>query len=174
MLKSLPDRVAPWHLAQWGRQVGGQVPLARMPRLAKTLLDKQGEAVAQLVFGCDKGGRCYVHGNIKAYPQLICQCCLQPMEWPLDIQVRLALVVNDTGINEWREDYEPWVVAWEETASLWSLVEDELLLALPIAAQHSVDECPEGNRFKQAKEESREGKEGVANPFLVLNKLKHE
>lgn len=178
MGKSLPDRVAPWQLAHWGQQVRGQVPFAPMPRLAKVLLNTPGKAEVELVFGCGERGRCYVHGRIEACLQLICQGCLCPMEWPLDIQVRLVLVVTETGINGWPEDYEPWLVPWEDTASLWRLVEDEVLLALPIAARHPMDECPAGSELKRAAEKDK-GNEGAAakhgsNPFLALKKLKRE
>lgn len=177
MPRNLPDRIAPWHLAQSGQQVRGQLPLARMPRLAPVLLNQQGEAKVELVFGCDMGGRSYVHGHIKARLQLICQRCLQPLDWPLDIQVRLALMMAEAGIKEWPDGYESWVVAWEEMASLWSLMEDELLLALPIAARHRVDECPAGSSPKQAIKENKEREERISenrsNPFFVLEKLKH-
>ncbi len=170
MPKSIPDRVAPWQLTQSGQQVCGQVPLAQMPRLVLVLPNTEGEAKVSLAFSCDEIGRCYVHGRIKARPQLICQRCLQPMEWPLEIQVRLVLTMNESGINGWCDGYELWIVEKEATASLWNLVEDEMLLALPIAARHPVDKCSAGEENKE-KGERDSLAERRSNPFYALKSL---
>lgn len=173
MPKSLSDRVMPWQLAQAGQAVRGQMPLAGLPRLARELPGKQEEAEVELAFGCNEAGRCYVHGYIKARLELICQRCLEPMKWPLNTQVRLGLTAFESELNNWPEGYEPWVVEREEAASLWNLVEDELLLALPIAPCHPVDNCPAGEAFRRAVEEDRRGgmlSDRCPNPFSVLKK----
>lgn len=169
MLKSLPDRIAPWQLAHASQVVRGRIPLVRLPRLTQELLDGREEIEIELRFGHEEANhRCYAYGHAKARLNLACQRCLQPMEWSIDIQLRVELTVTESGISQWPEGYEPWVVEWGETASLWDLVEDELLLALPIAPCHPLDGCPEGEVFKRGGMSSGR----YQNPFSVLKKIK--
>ncbi|ADJ28374.1 YceD family protein [Nitrosococcus watsonii] len=143
MPTNLSDHVLPWKLAQSGQRIQGRVPLICIPGLELDLLDKEGFAEAELSFNCNKEGRCFVRGHVKARLRLACQRCLQPVDIVVDTQIGLELVVNETEIYHWPDSCEQWIVKPEETASLWRLVREELLLALPIAVSHPLGECSE-------------------------------
>jgi uncharacterized protein len=170
MWKNLPNWVAPWSLAQLGQRLQGQVPLIQMVRLVREFSIKAGFAQVELAFDCDKNGRCYVQGWIRARLPLICQRCLQPLEWSVDAHPRLGLMVAESEVDRWPNDYDPWVVKPQEQASLWRLVEDELFLALPIVARHPLGECKQhvlaGDK-KSVETIVREEK----NPFAALKRL---
>jgi uncharacterized protein len=172
MRKNLPDWVAPWELARSGQRLQGQVAFAQMLRLAQEFLIEEGIAQVELVFDCDKAaGRCFVQGRIKARLPLTCQRCLRPLELPLDVHTQLGLMVAESEIDRWPDDYEPWIVNPEEQASLWRLVEDELFLALPIVARHPLGECRQ--QVLAGNEEPAETARGDReNPFAALKKFK--
>lgn len=166
----------PWQLAQLGRGLQGRVPFARMPQLGQEIFNKAGVAEVELVFDCDEQGRYFARGHIKAGLQLACQRCLQPIDIELEVQTQMGLMRAESEIHRWPDEYEPWIVAPEETASLWSLVEEELLLALPIAARHPMGECPEGEVPELVAEQDRQG-ESIApqhdsGPFAALKNFK--
>ncbi|EDZ68040.1 conserved hypothetical protein [Nitrosococcus oceani AFC27] len=158
---NLLDHVSPWQLAQSGQRIQGQVPFTCIPRLGSELLDKEGFAEAELSFSCYRESRCFVQGHVKARLRLTCQRCLQPVDIVIDTQIQLELMVSETEIYYWHENYEQWIVKPEETASLWRLVEEELLLALPIAVSHPPGECSEIAIPDQNK----------PNPFYVLKDI---
>jgi uncharacterized protein len=173
---NLPNYVLPWQLARSGRMLQGQVPLAQMLRLGQELLDKEGYAWAELAFDCNEGGRCFIQGHIKACLHLGCQRCLQVVIMMVDIQTQLGLMVNESEIQQWPDKYEPWIVKLAEPASLWDLVEEELLLALPIVARHSVGECFKGGIPKLVAYGDKQGEGRVlqhgSKPFSILKKFK--
>ena len=71
---------------------------------------------------------------------LECQRCLQPMPWPLHAQRRLFFVEGEDAAASLDADHDDDVLALTPALDLWALVEDELLLALPIVPRHEV--CP--------------------------------
>jgi uncharacterized protein len=95
-------------------------------------------------------------------------------------RTRLGIVTSQTAAEQLPERYEPLLVPstdMEDEAdseiTIATIVEDELILALPQVAMHKTDECPQGEAFLG----SAKGEEDVAatqreNPFAVLSQLK--
>jgi uncharacterized protein len=71
--------------------------------------------------------------------QLTCQRCLGPLEVPVDRQVRIGLIESEAELDRVPEDLEPMMAPGGRT-SIGALVQEELLLTLPIVPQHS-EEC---------------------------------
>jgi uncharacterized protein len=173
---NLPNRVLPWQLAQSRRVLQGQVPFAQMPRLGHELLDKEGCAWVELAFDCDEEGRYFVQAHIKACLHLTCQRCLQAVSINHDTRTQIGLMVNESEIQRWPDQYEPWIVKPAETASLWNLVEEELLLALPVVVRHPIGECPKGEIPDLVAYEDEQGEKRAlqhrSSPFSILKKFK--
>ncbi len=72
---------------------------------------------------------------------LQCQRCLQPMRWPLQARRRIFFVDGEDAAAALDADSEDDVLALTPALDLQALVEDELLLALPVVPRHEV--CPE-------------------------------
>jgi uncharacterized protein len=62
------------------------------------------------------------------------------MRYPVDIELSLALVATEAQADSLPDGYEPLVLD-SPMLSLIALVEDELILALPIVALHPDSEC---------------------------------
>lgn len=65
-----------------------------------------------------------------------CQRCLQPVALTLRLQRRLRFVDDEAQAAELDADSEDDVLAIDRALDLHALVEDELLLALPMVARH--------------------------------------
>jgi uncharacterized protein len=172
MSPRLPDFLEPLRLARQGVELNGQVPLARMPRLLAALAGDEGRAEVSLRFGTDEAGIVTLRGRISVELPMICQRCLQPMTQPVQVDVALAPVADDGRAAELPDEYEPLVVG-EGRLSTAELVEDELLLALPIVPMHEPSECPASQWLdSQAPAPEQEEQDERPNPFAALSALK--
>ena len=93
-----------------------------------------------------EGGCAVAEVQVKAELPLICQRCLQPMLWPVDSIATLVFVdAIEAGAEEidGRDVFE----APGGRVALGAVVEEELLLALPLVATHArQSDCAEIGR----------------------------
>ena len=73
--------------------------------------------------------------------QMACQRCLQPLAVPLDVSSSLRFVHGEQQAEALDEHSEEDVLALTSTLDLQRLVEDELILALPLVPRH--EPCPQ-------------------------------
>ena len=166
MLGQLPETVKPFSLADNGEILDGEFPLARMPRLTEQLNDSSGAVNVTVQFAYDSQKIPFVQGKIQADLVMTCQRCMGAVQVPLAIDVNLALLHSAVDMEDLPAQYEPLVVD-SARLSLLTVVEDELLLALPIVAMHDTAECHAGER------DSTEDEQGqTSSPFAVLAGLK--
>ena len=171
------DNIEPFALASHGRTFEGKVPLAELGRLLPLVRSTGGEAEFALHFGVDEGGVPCVGGQVKATLVLQCQRCMEEMTFPVSIKVQLGLVTSREAAERLPDSYEPLVVTGDEI-SIASIVEDELILALPIVAMHEIEDCPQGVAFlAMDKHGPDQDQDNILapkreNPFAVLAKLK--
>jgi len=132
-------------------------------------MSDQGALEAYLIF--DRAGRVpYIRGRITALLHLRCQRCMQEMTFAVDNEFKLGLVLNETQMVELPDEYEPYLVE-EDNNYLPDILEDELLLALPLVAMHDYD-CSEyvtTDNSEQASEAAPEPEK--KNPFSALKDL---
>lgn len=94
----------------------------------------------------------------------VCQRCLEPMALPVSIRSRFRIVADENAamtIDATDDDYDAMVGS--PSFDLDSLIEDEVILALPLAPRHAV--CP-------ASAETPLATEPKPSPFAVLASLK--
>ncbi len=120
-----------------------EVELTRLERVVEFLASVDG-AVTYRLEGL-KGERrqpqlrLQVQGNL----QLRCQRCLEPVPFAVDIDIVLELVREEVELTEEEieddgKDYLPLT----EALDVVQLVEDELLLSLPLVPRHEVCDLP--------------------------------
>ena len=165
MLRRLPEFIEPLRWAGLGRSVKGRLPLARLRRLAESLQSTGGEVLVELEFGIDEQGRPSILGTVSARVEVLCQRCLSAMVLPLDLDVRLYLTASESEVADASEGFDTLMVG-DEPMRLADIVEDELILGLPLVAMHSPDVCAVTTQYGV-----RAG-EQVAKPFAVLAELK--
>ncbi len=126
-------------LADGRAGVDFSIPLKHFPRVLPLLAAPDGDAAGRVDFS--REGRVAVaEVQVSATVTLICQRCLAPLQWPVDSTGRVALVATP-GEAERLPDTLETVLAPDYRISLRDLVEEELLLALPLVPRHVNDEC---------------------------------
>ena len=116
-----------------------------------------------LTGGTDKWQRPYLTLTLSGCLPLQCQRCMQPTEFALNENVRIVLFENEETLDEAMladEDLEG--MLQEPEIDVFSLIEDQILMALPFSPKH--EQC--GNAQLEANNQSK------PNPFAVLAGLK--
>ncbi len=147
--------------------VSGVVRLAELPRLAASLREAEGEALVDVAFGVDQQKRKVLSGRLQAVLPLVCQRCLDSIDWPVVGQFSLALVWNDEQASQLPSTLDP-VLMDSEELDLYAIVEDELLLALPLVAHHEAALCRAPSHTVTLLDIDADRKK---NPFQVLSGL---
>jgi len=136
MSREFPDVVDPWKAADGQRTFGGTVPLSRLRRLTGLLApesacpDGWGEAAFEASFGYDEQGLLAIRVTVRAELPLVCQVSLDTYVETVE-RFSVVAVITDVGEQEMLpEAYEP-VLVEDRRLELASLVEEELLLAVP-------------------------------------------
>jgi uncharacterized protein len=76
-----------------------------------------------------------IHGEIRALIELVCQRCMGNMQYPVVESIDLMLVETEAELALVPESHEPWM-ATVARLDMLELVEEQLLLALPLIAKH--------------------------------------
>jgi uncharacterized protein len=118
----------------------GIVPTAKLPRLAATLADGGGELHVELQAMRDDEGQDWLHGEIRGHLPLTCQRGLHAFDWSCDVALSLALVGSEAEEAKLLKDTESYRVEDDELP-LRDLVEDEVLLALPMTPRCDDPDC---------------------------------
>lgn len=114
-----------------GRVVEDRIPLSKLPRLLDLLASDQGSIEYRVSFQSDATGRPCLHVRAHGEVQLVCQRTLETFSHQIDVDALLGAIRREEEEAELLIDYEPLLLVGGEERSINSIVEDELLLALP-------------------------------------------
>ncbi len=140
MSTRLQEYIKPLSFCDRGEHLQGTIPLAGMNRLAASLCHQNGEVEVDLAFDIDPQAAKVLRGHLKTSVALECQRCMKAVETVLESEVSLAFVDSEAVGKQLPSEYEPYLLD-TPAVILRELVEDELILALPIVAFHLEDEC---------------------------------
>lgn len=144
--------------------LNGRMKLSSMKRLLSSLVDTEGFAEVSVEFGRREDGSPRLTGTIQADLKLECQRCLGEMILPLNSSIDLLL--RETATDE-DDDV---IVVSEGVLRLHELIEDELILALPVIAIHEDrQDCVHSPWLQEEPEADETGRES---PFAILAELK--
>ena len=169
----LPTLIAPFKLARQGQTLDGVVSVEGLERLAAVLSDNDGVVDVSLQFGKDLQGINFVRGHLSATVNMVCQRCMKPMPVAVEADVSLGIVFNEKRAAELPDGLEALIVE-EEPIALARIVEDELILALPIVTLHENQDCEPVLKKLQAEADRIEQAEQKINPFAALSDLKRQ
>lgn len=121
-------------------QLNGSIALADLPRIRDLLAEDDGSVEIDLRCGTDDEDYRYIAGQVHAVLALQCQRCLGAVRVDLASDVSLAMVWSEAEMPSLPSRFEGLVVG-TEPQDLYELVEEELLLALPLVPRHAEGAC---------------------------------
>ncbi|MFO1218967.1 MAG: YceD family protein [Burkholderiaceae bacterium] len=163
--------------AQEGAALAGTWPMADLGRLQQSQSaphDATAETVRWRVRGesreaAGEAVQTWLHLQADAPVWLACQRCLAPMRVDLSVDVPIRFVRGEAQAEALDAESEFDVLALAPAIDLRQLVEDELLLALPLVPRHEACPMPmAGERSGDANADASRGE----HPFSVLAGLK--
>ncbi|OAI49999.1 hypothetical protein AYO45_00015 [Gammaproteobacteria bacterium SCGC AG-212-F23] len=163
--QQLADIVNPFRLAENRAEMQGVFLAKNMPRFAESLASPDGEIAVDIAFGRDEQGDTFMKGTCKANVQLHCQRCMEPYICEIISRFKFGLVVSEEKADNLAKSYDPLVVIDDELF-LKDVIEDELIIHLPIVPMHSEDKCKVRLPIETSEQESNN------NPFKVIEILK--
>ncbi|SFR49146.1 uncharacterized protein SAMN05216203_0848 [Marinobacter daqiaonensis] len=165
-------------MAETGAELEGTVPLVRLDRFRNAVfaIPEGGDCLVRLEFSADSQRRRIVRGELETDVELECQRCMSGMTAHVSSAFELGLVTSDDKARQLPSELEPFVVEGE-ALDLWTMVEDELLLALPAYPLHEREDCPatadlEALEADPAASPEPDPEDKRENPFKVLEGLK--
>ena len=179
---TFPAQIEPFKWAEQGYSWAGTLPLSRFVRISREAVGSIDDQLIKI--DCKLSMDAYhrivwLDAHVEIEVPLECQRCLNTVELSFVSDVRLALMDNESLIERLDEDADFIVLGESDattkgdyltntpaTVDLLALLEDELLLLMPLSPKHDVCEHKHQPTTEEVVEEKRD------NPFEVLAGLK--
>lgn len=160
--------IEPGRFAREGRHLGGSLALSALPRLAG-LVKGNGEAVYEVDGFVTSKGHNALRLKVGATVGLECQRCLERLEQSVESRRDIVFVPGADEFAQPDDEAETEdVIPEPDRLDLKELIEDELLLAMPLAPHHPEGDCSMPRLQDDGSDASRES------PFAVLGRLRKD
>ena len=143
----LPIKVDHRKLARQGQILNCSLPKQQFVRFSETLAEVDGDIDVELLFSKGMQDRTQIHGNLSSNIKLVCQNCLKPFSFILECPIDLEIVANESEI-EWVAEGIDVIVAEDSEINLAEILEDELIMSVPMIPRHPQVRCPD-NDYEQ-------------------------
>jgi len=135
-----PIEVDPWRFCRDGQSWETRSEVAAFPRLAHEFT--QGTLFCRVVGRVDQRGSLSLQLSVSGEVELTCQRCLGSMPYKVEVERTLYLARNEAEMERLDALPDSDAIQAGETLNLVDLVEDDVLLSLPLATMHAEGECP--------------------------------
>ncbi|MDG2071122.1 MAG: YceD family protein [Pseudomonadales bacterium] len=132
----LPNKVNFCQYADSGALLEGIIPLDRFDRLINLVQKPYCEVSVSLGFHRGESKHVSATGTVQAEVRLICQSCLESMTFPIVCKVNVMLLESEDELLELAQ-HEEGILVEAPVARLTDILEDELILSLPMVSRHS-------------------------------------
>ncbi|HET7267004.1 MAG TPA: YceD family protein [Oleiagrimonas sp.] len=171
MSMTLPETVDAWRMVSARRSFQGTLPVAAFKRLREVLADDVGTVQYTLDFDRGELGTAMLVVHAEASLTLICQRSLEPFALPVTVDSQLGLIRSEREEAGLPPGFEPLMVTDDQVQPA-AVIEDELLLAVPLVPVSPQSEWPEEGLESEAPDAPPETEQD--NPFAVLRELKRK
>ncbi|GLX76800.1 hypothetical protein tinsulaeT_01400 [Thalassotalea insulae] len=165
----LPITIDPYKSAQRRLECQGLFAISEMNRLLAVSEINSEQIEVKFNFDVDELGLVVISGKGSATVNLTCQRCTDAFEYLLEIDFSFSPVKNAEAAEDLPSYYDAIELDENGEVNLRELVEDELILAIPLIPRHDFKDCqsPADSVWGKLPEEHDK-----PNPFDVLKKLK--
>ncbi|WP_293760303.1 YceD family protein [uncultured Aquitalea sp.] len=161
---SNPILIDPLKFAREGRSLSGKLPVSELDeRVHEDLSGTAGEVEYHLEGFRDPLSRLSLRLKLSAQVTVSCQRCLEPMPFKVETDSVVTLFTQQEKLEDaCEQDEELDAILAEPELDVSALIEDEIIMGLPLSPKH--DEC--------GSEALTRAKADKPNPFAVLATLK--
>ena len=158
--------------------ISGEELLQNYERLAQELqapapdLTLKWQATGESRTAVDGSVRPAIHLQVQANVPLTCQRCMEAVHTPIDVDRHFIFVPDEATAAAMDDDSEDDVLEMSADFNLLGLIEDEVLMALPLVPRHDV--CPTGVIQSAQTDDFNDVGEEKPNPFAALAALKNQ
>ncbi len=139
---SAPAVIDSLEFARSAQQVRGNLSVASLKRLEDVLYDTAGALEYEIRGTRDERKRARLELNITGPLHLQCQRCLGLLDYSVDVASVLMLVARGVQPDEDLDDpRSPDAIEASAELEIAGLIEDEVLLSLPLAPRHIEGAC---------------------------------
>jgi uncharacterized protein len=165
--------VEPARFAREQARVAGTLRPGALPRLGEQLFNEQGGIEYRVSGFLNPKQQPAVRLEIHAEIDLRCQRCLGPLHTALDLRREIVLVDAADEFEQGAEEDEAVdIIPAVSRLDLGELIEEEILLGLPIAPRHAEGEC-RAQTLEQATGPAGAQPQEANSRWAVLARLKH-
>jgi len=151
-------------------------PVAKYGRLVEELAMPASDAIVhweaagEQRAGADGGEAPWLHLLAATTVPLVCQRCLSPVDTPVHVDRWFRFVADEETAAAQDEESEEDLLVASRDFDLHALIEDELLMEIPVTPLHEV--CPTPVKLSASDEEFEAAERERDNPFAVLGTLR--
>ncbi|TQV87386.1 YceD family protein [Aliikangiella coralliicola] len=167
----LNTSIQPYKLATKNGEVRFSWPVSDFQRLCEMLYSDAGKIDILVKGHNDHRRRCLLDTKIEADLTLECQTSFEPIGYKINREVVYCAVVSEDYFADVEEEFEP-VLMEDGWLDLKQVIEDELILSVPIVANKPSEELDQKMSFGELDEVAIEIEKKASNPFAVLKNLK--
>ena len=143
------------------KSLQGDLPIAGLARTLDMLADSAGFLRYRLDGRMAERNRLQLILRIEGVLSVRCQRCLEGLEYPLEVESTLEFIGDEEELTQEEiEDDSRDFLPLQPEVDVLTLIEDEIILALPPAPRHESCALPETGRDM-----------AVSSPFAVLKSL---
>ncbi len=166
----LPVTIDPIRASSKKLDYHGIVDTKDLKRIQELVSSVSDDVVADVSFYKDLSGINVIAGTAKVKVKLPCQRCGEDFE--LDLCCEFKYSPDEKLIKELdlADDFDCVELNSFGEINLYDIIEDELILSLPLIAKHSEKECP-ATEMLESKSGDGQDEEGTYNPFAILGDL---
>ena len=170
---ALPTLIDPRKLANQGIVLEGHFHVEHLPRLAVAVSEIETPLSATVKFAVDECGAKIASGTLSIRVRAVCQRCMDPVSVDLSAEFSAQVIWSEDQLANVPGDREPWIVV-DKMANLSEMLEDEILLALPLVNYHDEGMCTGDTFISRVAADNNEITDQVVpdNPFNILQQLK--
>lgn len=136
----LPQKVDAFRFSDNEIHLQGIMLIKNMERLAPSLSNDSGEVSVDVEFGVDEQDVRFIRGQYSTHLMLRCQRCMEPFEYSISGDILVGIVHSEEEANQLPKDYNS-VIAEEGMLVLQDIIEDEIIVSLPVVPMHSAVNC---------------------------------
>ena len=160
----MPHKIDLLKEAKLKRELAYSLSLESLERVLESAPGSVGAVDVTVNCQYDGDGHPFMALHVETVLALKCQRCLEPFLMRIESDQRIVAVETEALAREVPEGLEP-VVSQDGTIDLIAVVEDEILLAIPMHPKHTVRDCNVTLATPESIQEERQ------TPFAGLDKL---